>query len=300
MIDGSVVHVYHQPQSEPLDGKFIEMRDGDTIYRVHLYENSGRWGYPANARITYYPLYSNENRMIPESNLVRRSRVGGKSPKQRRAHSATSGGGSRGATQRKVRQKGPTKAAKRSLLPWQTKKRQVRRKAASTGIRQIRKYQGKCSIKIGLNEEGEKVEWKRYTMDDHATELLIKKAPFTRLVREICNDLKSDLRMTETALRALQEAAEAHVVSVFQDANLCAMHCGRETLKFTDMRVAGKIRRDAKVRNTSQKKWEKWMHKNPGCFVRMKPKSVLDTTGLAKSKEAEGLLRSDGVADSFW
>ncbi|KAJ0789888.1 putative transcription factor Hap3/NF-YB family [Helianthus annuus] len=47
------------------------------------------------------------------------------------------------------------------------------------------------------------------------TELLIRKAPFQRLVREIAQALKSDLRFQSHAVLALQEAAEAYLVGLF-------------------------------------------------------------------------------------
>ena len=57
-----------------------------------------------------------------------------------------------------------------------------------------------------------------------STDLLIKKLPFQRLVREIAQDFKNDLRFQSTAIMALQEAAEAYLVSLFEDTNLCAIH----------------------------------------------------------------------------
>lgn len=58
-----------------------------------------------------------------------------------------------------------------------------------------------------------------------STETLTGKAPFHRLVKEIRNDVgRSDLWLQSRALLALQEAAEAYLVGVAEDANLCAIH----------------------------------------------------------------------------
>ncbi|KAG1879651.1 histone-fold-containing protein [Suillus tomentosus] len=57
-----------------------------------------------------------------------------------------------------------------------------------------------------------------------STELLIRKLPFQRLVREIAQDFKTDLRFQSSAVMALQEAAEAYLVSLFEDTNLAAIH----------------------------------------------------------------------------
>ncbi|XP_041786506.1 histone H3.3-like, partial [Anopheles merus] len=60
-----------------------------------------------------------------------------------------------------------------------------------------------------------------------STELLIRKLPFQRLVREIAQDFKTDLRFQSSAVMALQEASEAYLVGLFEDTNLCAIHAKR-------------------------------------------------------------------------
>jgi len=75
-----------------------------------------------------------------------------------------------------------------------------------------------------------------------STDLLIRKLPFQRLVRQIAQDYKDDLRFQSTAVMALQEAAEAYLVSVFEDTNLCALHAKRVTIMPKDMQLARRIR----------------------------------------------------------
>jgi histone H3 len=71
------------------------------------------------------------------------------------------------------------------------------------------------------------------------TNLLIRKAPFQRLVRELAQKIgKSDLQMQSTAVLALQEAAEYFMNDVFSNTNLCAMHGKRVTIKVKDMVLA--------------------------------------------------------------
>jgi histone H3 len=74
------------------------------------------------------------------------------------------------------------------------------------------------------------------------TDLLMRKAPFQRLVREIACLMKSDLRMQSTALLCLQEAAEAYLVGLFNDTNECAIHAKRVTIMPKDMQLARRIR----------------------------------------------------------
>ena len=77
-----------------------------------------------------------------------------------------------------------------------------------------------------------------------STELLIRKLPFQRLVREVAQDFKSDLRFQGSAVMALQEAAEAYLVSLFEDTNLCAIHSKRVTIMPRDMQLARRIRNE--------------------------------------------------------
>ena len=75
-----------------------------------------------------------------------------------------------------------------------------------------------------------------------STELLIRKAPFRRLVREIVQDFKRDARITAQAFAALQEAAEAYLIGLFEDTNLCAIHAKRVTIMPKDIQLARRIR----------------------------------------------------------
>ena len=75
-----------------------------------------------------------------------------------------------------------------------------------------------------------------------STELLMRKLPFSRLVREIAQDFKSDLRFNDNAIMALQEASEAYMVGLFEDSNKCAIHARRVTLFPKDMQLARDIR----------------------------------------------------------
>ncbi|EPQ09443.1 Histone H3.1, partial [Myotis brandtii] len=75
-----------------------------------------------------------------------------------------------------------------------------------------------------------------------STELLIRKLPFQRLVREIAQDFKTDLRFQSSAVMALQEACEAYLVGLFEDTNLCAIHAKRVTIMPKDIQLARRIR----------------------------------------------------------
>ena len=81
-----------------------------------------------------------------------------------------------------------------------------------------------------------------------STELLIRKLPFQRLVHEIASDsevIKSPLcgkvRFQSAAVMALQEAAEAYLVGLFEDTNLCAIHAKRVTIMPKDIQLARRI-----------------------------------------------------------
>ena len=103
---------------------------------------------------------------------------------------------------------------------------------ASNGIKRPHRYRpGTVALR----------EIRRY---QKSTDLLIRKAPFSRLVRQIAVEelgLK-DIRFQSIAILAIQEAAEAYLVGVFEDTNLCAIHAKRVTITEKDMRLARRIR----------------------------------------------------------
>ena len=55
-------------------------------------------------------------------------------------------------------------------------------------------------------------------------DLLIRRAPFQRVMQEIVRSFRNDLRIQAAAIKGLQEAAEAYLVGLFEDSNLCAIH----------------------------------------------------------------------------
>ncbi|KAL2871285.1 histone H3 family protein [Aspergillus lucknowensis] len=78
-------------------------------------------------------------------------------------------------------------------------------------------------------------------------DLLLRKLPFARLVREVALDLLpaevgAELRWQSHAILALQEAAEAFLVHLFEDTNLCAIHAKRVTIMQRDIQLARRIR----------------------------------------------------------
>jgi len=111
--------------------------------------------------------------------------------------------------------KAPRKASKPKDLVVPKKKHRFR--PGTVALREIRRYQ-------------------------KSTDLLIRKLPFQRLVREIANDFKTDLRFQSSAVVALQEASESYLVGLFEDTNLCAIHAKRVTIMPKDIQLARRIR----------------------------------------------------------
>ena len=78
-------------------------------------------------------------------------------------------------------------------------------------------------------------EIRRY---QRSTELLIRRAPFDHLIRELVQDLQRgghELRISPATVTALQEAAEAYLVLLFKDTNLCTIHAKRVTIMPKDI-----------------------------------------------------------------
>ena len=107
----------------------------------------------------------------------------------------------------------------------------ARKSAPSTGgVKNVRRFRpGTVALR----------EIRRY---QKSTELLMRKLPFQRLVREIAGDFKNDLRFQATAIVALQEATEAYMVSLFEDTNLAAIHAKRVTIMGKDIALAKRLR----------------------------------------------------------
>ena len=76
------------------------------------------------------------------------------------------------------------------------------------------------------------------------TNLLIRRAPFARLVKEIAQDLMQEMQFRSSAIGALQEAAEAYLVGLFEDTNLCAIHAKQITIMPRDIQLARRIREE--------------------------------------------------------
>lgn len=110
-----------------------------------------------------------------------------------------------------------TKQARKTIVSGSGIKKPHRFRPGTVALREIRQYQ-------------------------KSTELLIRKLPFQRLVKEICSEYKADLRFQSNAITALQEATEAYLVGLFEDTNLCAIHARRVTIMPRDMQLARRIR----------------------------------------------------------
>lgn len=73
-------------------------------------------------------------------------------------------------------------------------------------------------------------------------DLLIKKLPFQRLVREIAQQFCDKFRFQISTILALQEASEMYLTDLFENTNLCAIHAKRMTIMPRDMKLALRIR----------------------------------------------------------
>ena len=89
------------------------------------------------------------------------------------------------------------------------------------------------------------------------TELLIRKAPFQRVVRDIALKYKKDVRFQSTAVLALQEASEAYMVGMFEDTNLAALHAKRVTILPRDLALARRLRGDKDLEEPEKKENKK-------------------------------------------
>jgi histone H3 len=112
-----------------------------------------------------------------------------------------------------------TKAARKSAPATGGVKKPHRFRPGTVALREIRRYQ-------------------------KSTELLIRRLPFQRIIREIASENTADLRFQGSAIQALQEATEAYMVSLFEDTNLAAIHAKRVTIMPKDLALAKRLRGD--------------------------------------------------------
>ena len=128
------------------------------------------------------------------------------------------------------------KAAKAAALP--RRRSLVRQLGPRGGVKKPHRYRpGTVALR----------EIRRF---QKSTDLLIRKAPFQRLVREITEEVfkNKELRFQSLSVLALQEASEAYLIRMFEDTNLAALHAKRVTIMPRDMILARRIRGELYVR----------------------------------------------------
>ena len=112
---------------------------------------------------------------------------------------------------------GTGKAPRTQVHVGQKKRKPQKYRPGTVALREIRRYQ-------------------------KLSELLIRRMPFQRLVREIAQAHNPYVRFQSGAILALQESAEPYLVGLLEDSNLCAIHAKRVTIMPKDMQLAQQIR----------------------------------------------------------
>ena len=129
-----------------------------------------------------------------------------------------------------------------SNLPWKNLSKENARKNAAKAALAAQKNLGSPprmgSLKKPMRYRPGTVALREIRRYQKSTELLIRKLPFNRLVREITQDFKTNLRFQAQAIAALQEATEAYLVGLFEDTNLCGIHAKRVTIMPKDIQLA--------------------------------------------------------------
>lgn len=126
---------------------------------------------------------------------------------------------------KQTQSKSTGKAGKKSAAPKAknaavgAERKKIRFKPGTVALRQIRKLQ-------------------------KTTDTQIPALAFQRLVREIAQEYRADLRFSKAGMESLQEAAEAFLVDVYGDANLLTIHRNKVTVGPRDMQLAVHIRGD--------------------------------------------------------
>ena len=129
------------------------------------------------------------------------------------------------------------------------KREEKRKKAAARMAKKSGQKAPKGGVKKRYRYRPGTVALKQIRQYQKTTELLIRKLPFQWLVREIARDsevirspLCGKVRFQSAAIMALQEAAEAYLIGLFEDTNLCAIHAKRVTIMPKVIQLARRIR----------------------------------------------------------
>jgi len=127
------------------------------------------------------------------------------------------------------------------------RKIQVARKSFG-GKAPLSKQAFKAALKIPISIKKKKrsrpglIALKEIRKFQNSTETLIKRLPFQKLVKEIIQGFNSNFRCQSIAIDALQQAAEAFIVDMFENTNLCAIHAKRVTIQPKDMQLTSRIK----------------------------------------------------------
>lgn len=141
------------------------------------------------------------------------------------------------------------------------KKRKLKDWSQANKVIRMRKEEEKKKRAENPDLEKKKIKYKPGTVAlreikryQKSVDILLPRAPFQKVVREITQSIDNDLRFQGAALMAIQEAAESYLVGIFEDSQLCSLHAKRVTVTLADMRLARRIRGDAHLDYTDKMK----------------------------------------------
>tara|TARA_B110000046_G_scaffold166325_1_gene183159 strand:+ start:141 stop:821 length:681 start_codon:yes stop_codon:yes gene_type:complete len=205
------------------------VNEGESIASFASRPEAPRGGKKVPAKLkTHHPLHS-------------QSATGGKSMRLP-SFAKIGGGGKGGKRQVPTSSTGPPAGISAGKLPPVISKGGKKHAPPAHGV-------GKPRIQEGIKKKRRfkpgTVALREIRRYQKSTELLLRKLPFQRLAREVCNEITGigqDKRWQSAAVIALQEAAEAYLIHLYEDTNLNAIHAKRITIMPKDMQLARRIR----------------------------------------------------------
>lgn len=134
-------------------------------------------------------------------------------------------------------------------LAWEAAPTRRRRLSGESPVRRSTKKRPRGASEEGARKKRRFRPGKRVLQEIRKLQLtthtLIPRIHFSRIVRDVALSVLNGLttlRWASEALEALQAAAEAYLVGLFEDANLCAIHAKRVTIMVKDIYLARRIR----------------------------------------------------------
>ena len=115
-------------------------------------------------------------------------------------------------------------------------------KGSKIGAKKASSEEASTSTRKTIRYKPNTVTRRRIRKLQQTNMFLIRMAPFQRLVREVSEQFRNDLRFSTDALKLIQSSIEAFLTELADEANLAAIHAERQTVMPRDIQLALRLK----------------------------------------------------------